>query len=43
MECKGFEPYCTNIRFLRYHPGSDGYSASWKRYDIASHRTSANF
>ena len=43
MECKGIELLHANFSFLRCFIGSDGYSASWKRYDIASHRTFANF
>ena len=42
MECKGTDLFYAIISFLRCYTGSDGYSASWMRYDIASLQTSAN-
>ena len=42
MECESIS-WCYVDSFLRYHAGSDGYSASWKHCDIVSHRTYANF
>jgi hypothetical protein len=42
MECTGIDLFYANISVLRCYTGLDGYSASWTRYDIASHQTSAN-
>ena len=43
MECKELELLYGNVGFLRFCTGSDGYSASWRRYDIAPHEISPNF